>query len=254
MSGARVDVAFFAPPADLAAHVEVLWAGWWDLRGDTPHTSRLLPDPCVNIAFEGDESRVVGVWTRTWSRTLEGRGSVRAAKLAAGAVGAFLDADAADLANRLTPLADVAGPDAGAELRRRVLDPARAEAGCAAVARWLRSRRRDPLPDGVATAMEACRLAAGDPSLLTVEALARAVDMSPRALQRLFRRHVGGSPKWLIRRHRLQEAAARIERGEDGGLAGLAAELGYADQAHLTRDFTAAVGASPARFARDVHR
>lgn len=247
-----MNVAFYVPPADLAGHVEVLWAGWWDLPADAPHTSRLLADPCVNIAFEGDESRVVGVWTRTWTRTLEGRGFVRAAKLAAGAAGAFLDVDAGPLANRITPLADVA--DAGDALRRRVLGPDDPEAGCAALAAWLAARRRDPAPDGVATAMAAWRLAARAPSVRTVDALARAVGVSPRQLQRVFRRHVGGSPKWLIRRHRLQEAAARIERGEDAALADLAVELGYADQAHLTRDSTAAVGASPARFGRDVHR
>ncbi|MGH3223253.1 MAG: AraC family transcriptional regulator [Streptosporangiaceae bacterium] len=31
--------------------------------------------------------------------------------------------------------------------------------------------------------------------------------------------------------------------------AALAADLGYADQAHLTRDFTATIGVSPARYA-----
>lgn len=34
----------------------------------------------------------------------------------------------------------------------------------------------------------------------------------------------------------------------------LAAELGYADQAHLTRDFTAAVGMPPAAYARAATR
>lgn len=57
----------------------------------------------------------------------------------------------------------------------------------------------------------------------------------------------------MIRRHRLQEAALRIERGEDVSLARLAIELGYADQAHLSRDFKAAVGASPKAFALQVN-
>jgi AraC-like DNA-binding protein len=65
---------------------------------------------------------------------------------------------------------------------------------------------------------------------------------------------VGAPPKWLIRRVRLQEAALRIERGDGPSLAGLAAELGYADQAHLARDFKRAVGKSPGEFAKSVHR
>ncbi|MEV7008187.1 hypothetical protein [Streptosporangium sp. NPDC051022] len=46
----------------------------------------------------------------------------------------------------------------------------------------------------------------------------------------------------------MHEAAERVYRGLD--LATPAAELGYADQAHLTRDFTAAVGMFPAAYAR----
>jgi len=68
-------------------------------------------------------------------------------------------------------------------------------------------------------------------------------------LQRIFREHVGASPKWVIRVRRLQDAAMRIERREIG-LAALAAELGYTDQAHFARDFKAIVGKTPIEFAR----
>lgn len=44
-------------------------------------------------------------------------------------------------------------------------------------------------------------------------------------------------------------AAARADEGAGIDWAALAADLGYADQAHLTRDFTAAVGAPPGRYA-----
>jgi hypothetical protein len=61
--------------------------------------------------------------------------------------------------------------------------------------------------------------------------------MSPRSLQRLFRRYVGVSPKWVLRRYQLHEAAERIAEGRDGGAAATAPELGYFDQAHFVRDF-----------------
>ena len=62
----------------------------------------------------------------------------------------------------------------------------------------------------------------------------------------------GVGPKWVIRRYRLQEA---VEQAAAGPLnwAGLAADLGYSDQAHLVRDFTAVAGVSPAAYARSVH-
>ena len=60
-------------------------------------------------------------------------------------------------------------------------------------------------------------------------------------------RPVGASPKWVMRRARLQEAAMRAEHGGHVDWAALAADLDCADQAHLTCDFTATIGVPPAR-------
>src|SRR5690606_17252748 len=97
----------------------------------------------------------------------------------------------------------------------------------------------------VRLAIELAQRIANDPELTSVEVLARSAGLSRRALQRLFRDFLGASPKWVIRRNRLQEVAPRIERGQAPTLAALAAELGYTDQAHLARDFKSAVGKSP---------
>ena len=89
-----------------------------------------------------------------------------------------------------------------------------------------------------------------DPALFRVGDAAAMLNVSTRTLQRLFAEYVGASPKWVLRRARLQEAAARADQGADIDWARLADDLGYYDQAHLTRDFTAVVGTSPARYAR----
>lgn len=57
-----------------------------------------------------------------------------------------------------------------------------------------------------------------------------------------FAEHVGIGPKWVIRRYRLHEVTERMAAGADLDWAALAAELGYADQAHLARDFKALFG------------
>ena len=72
--------------------------------------------------------------------------------------------------------------------------------------------------------------------------------LSVRRLQRLFADYVGVSPKWVMRRARLHEAAERADSGEPVDWAALAVDLGYADQAHLTRDFTATIGVPPSRY------
>lgn len=53
---------------------------------------------------------------------------------------------------------------------------------------------------------------------------------------------------WLIQRRRLQEAAELL-RGRPAGLGEVSAALGYADQAHFTRDFARVTGTTPGRFA-----
>lgn len=103
----------------------------------------------------------------------------------------------------------------------------------------------DPAIDKAARLVEAIST---DPSVLRVSQLAAIADMSARQLQRMFAEYVGIGPKWVIRRARIQGAAARAAT-EPQEWSALAAELGYAGQAHFTRDFTASIGTSPAQYA-----
>jgi AraC-like DNA-binding protein len=117
----------------------------------------------------------------------------------------------------------------------------------AAAYRLLRGLRPDPDPVAAEMAALVDRIT-GDPGLRRVAGLAEAAGMPERRLQRLFADYVGVSPKWVMRRARLLEAARRADEGVAVDWAELALDLGYADQAHLTRDFTATLGASPARY------
>ena len=105
---------------------------------------------------------------------------------------------------------------------------------------------RDPLAEQAAALV--ARIT-DDPGLRRVDQLAASSGMTPRTLQRLFADYVGVSPKWVMRRARLHEAAERADSGEPVDWAALASDLGYADQAHLTRDFTVTIGVPPARYA-----
>ncbi len=248
-SGARVEARTFAPPEDLAGLVETLWIGAWDLRGQPDHETQLLADPSVNLVFEwtpGEpataQGRVVGVWTRLWTRTLSGLGRVRAAKLRPGAAGCVLDGAAARFTNALTPLPEP-------ELVAAVTAPDRDVDGLHALVRWLRDRRRaHPRGHRAVALVDYARTH----QITRVDTLAAHAGLTVRVrgLQRLFHTEVGASPKAVIRRYRLQELAVRVEAGEEGGLADLAFALGYADQAHMARDFRAATGRTLTSFAR----
>lgn len=56
----------------------------------------------------------------------------------------------------------------------------------------------------------------------------------------------------MIQRCRLQDVAARVAAADTIDWASLAEELGFADQAHLTRAFTATIGVPPAAYARQA--
>lgn len=247
-SGRRVQAARLTPPPDLAFAVEALWWGAWDLRGQPAHETHLLGDPCLHVVFEEGESRIVGVWTRLWTRVLEGQGAVRAVKLRAGAVRMLLpNAEAHAFTNRVVSLDRWFEGVQG--LTETILRPADPVDGLRHLADWLRRRvHRDA--EG-RLAVRVVRHIAEDEAL-RVEAVAEFAGLSVRSLQRLFRRHVGASPKSVIRRFRLQEVAARIERGEAPDLATLAWQLGYADQAHLARDFRSATGQTLRGFERTL--
>ena len=87
-----------------------------------------------------------------------------------------------------------------------------------------------------------------DRELVRVDQVAALGALGVRSLQRLFAGYVGVSPKAVLARYRLQDAAAAIDAGEVDDLAGLAASLGWFDQAHFSRDFRAVVGVTPSAY------
>lgn len=253
-SGARVHARSFLPSEDLRGFVSRYWTGSWDLRGQQPHVTEMLGDPCVHIVFErgpsGTSSRLVGVWTRLWRRKLEGLGSVRGIKMHPGALRVVLDTPVAQFNNRIVPLTDVF-PEA-ASLEPNVLGPDDDAAAFGVLEAWLRQRTARIADPQIQRAVSLVERVAACPEMTTAKQLSDDSGVPLRALQRLFRQYVGASPKWVIRRNRLQEVALRIEKGEAHNLASLAAELGYSDQAHLARDFKSVVGKTPSQFSNDV--
>lgn len=89
------------------------------------------------------------------------------------------------------------------------------------------------------------------PEVHRVSQLCAEFSLTERTLQRLTGRRIGLTPKWLIQRRRLHEVAGRLADPARPSLADLALDLGYADQAHLHRDFRAVTGLTPAQYAAE---
>jgi len=73
--------------------------------------------------------------------------------------------------------------------------------------------------------------------------------MSPFALVRAFRGATGLPPHAYLNQQRVRLARSLLDRGLPP--ARVAAEAGFADQAHLTRHFMRVVGVPPAAYQRE---
>jgi AraC-like DNA-binding protein len=231
------------PSPDLDPWVERHWMVEWDL--DEPYTQELLNHPTINVAVEPQTAGVYGIRTERDRKTIAGAGRVVGIKFRPGAFQPFYGRSVHQLTNRVLPLSAVFGRD-GDELAEAVR--AEPDAPFAVMEAFLRARLPAPDPS-LEVLADIVRTMLEDPAVVRVDQLAARHAMSPRTLQRIFRRYVGVSPKWVLRRYRLHEAAERIAEGRDGDWAATALELGYFDQAHFIRDFKALVGASPAQYA-----
>lgn len=85
-----------------------------------------------------------------------------------------------------------------------------------------------------------------------VETLARAVAYSPRQVQRTFERAVGVTPKRLAQLARFTRVRDALAQDPLRDLGDLAVAEGYADQAHLTREFRRFGAKTPRQFAAEI--
>lgn len=110
------------------------------------------------------------------------------------------------------------------------------------VATGERERTAKGPPGWLTLALEMIR--DSDIGSLSVSALAAAVGVHPVHLARVFRDWLGCTPGEFLRGRRLERAAALVGRSALA-LADIAAETGYADQAHMTHAFRSGLSLTP---------
>jgi AraC-like DNA-binding protein len=237
----------FDPGPRLAPYAALHWIVVWDLRGHEPHHQTTLPHPATHLVVEEGGAWLYGPLRERFERTLAGAGRAVGLRFRPGGLRPLLGAPVSSIRDRRLPASVLPGLDAAALTRAvEAADLDGAVAAMEAALEPLLPAEPDPeleLADRAVALLERRR------DLTRVSDLADRLALSVRTVQRLFADHVGLSPSWVIRRYRLHEAAAQATEGGDVDWARLAIELGYYDQAHLVRDFTATVGTAPARYA-----
>lgn len=235
-SGARL----FAPSRDHAPFIEHFWV---QQTCSTPVGSawRIIPDanPYLIFAVSREDSGVharcflTGPRSRFADVRMGNRILTCGARLRPGALPLLTHCPASDFTDRSVPVEDVFGAG-GKLLMQHLGGSGSAIPAIRIIADFLRDKwtGQDPI---------AC-LPLG--SHARVEDMAAQINLPVRTLRSRLMQYVGLSPKRVIRIERLQRALA-ISRGRSIAWAEIAASSGFADQAHMTREFRDLLGESP---------
>ncbi|MEV0978816.1 helix-turn-helix domain-containing protein [Streptomyces sp. NPDC049915] len=160
----------------------------------------------------------------------------------------LLGLPAGELAGTDVPAGDVLGAEV-AEVHERLRSAADWPARFAVVDGWLLrrlARHTAPAAEVAPEVVQAWQRLLADGGRVRIDALAAEVGWSDRHLRTRFRQEIGLTPKAAARVVRFDRARRRLAaRPHRPGLAGLAADLGYADQSHLDREFTALASCAP---------
>jgi AraC-like DNA-binding protein len=242
----------YHPSEDLAPFIEHYWFVRWDLGDGPPRDQDTLPHPCVHLAVEpGGISGVFGVVRGRFRKQIRGRGRVAAIRFRPGGFASFWSRPVRELTGRVLALDAVFGR-AGAAYEQAILAAPDDDRELVALAEDFLRSRAPRADEPLALITRVIELVTCDRAIARVADLAHAVGVSVRSLQRLFSDRVGVSPKWVICRARLQDAAARVLAGDDVDWSRLALDLGYFDQAHLIRAYRTIIGVSPTAHVRRV--
>ena len=240
----------FAPAPALADLVRRYWMPVWTLPSGEATVQRVLQYPVCQLVVAPSYAVLVGPARGLSTRELAGSGWALGAMLQPAAGSVLLGGPVSAVTDGARPLEDLTVVD-GAALAARVRsavgdapgDSARQQAGVRALEDALAVL--PPVDEEGLLVNAVVEHVENDPTVERVSQVCEKFALSERSLQRLTARRIGLSPKWLVQRRRLHEAAGLLSAEEPPDLAAVASRLGYADQAHFTRDFRTVTGLTP---------
>jgi AraC-like DNA-binding protein len=223
--------------------------------GGETYVRRVLPDACIDVVWDGDRLVVAGPDTGPVDVTRRPDGFFVGIRFRPGMGPAALGVPASDLLDLRVDASDVVGTERSDRLAARLsaeleaAPPARTPSSLRAVAASMEEALLEWLPAfaGPDPLVEAAVASLGSRTgIRPVAYLADRLGVSERHLHRRCRAAVGYGPKTLDRVLRFRRFLALAETRPHTGLARLAADAGYADQSHLSRESRRLAGTTPA--------
>jgi AraC-like DNA-binding protein len=248
------------PPA-LRRAVKAIWYA----RSEEPGASLdepIVPDGCVEVVFnlgdvfvraDGDmaglrqpRALLVGQMTGPTRVRPTGRVDLMGVRFWSARIAGVLRTPMRDLRDQLLPADGVLGRPARVLLAELGDSPERRARlkRLEAVLGPLIGRATRHAPDSVVDSLAVLDRARGT---VRIERLAGWAGVTRRHLERQYAEHVGLTPKEYARIVRVQHALRAFRTRRDSTGAEIAAICGFADQAHLIRDFLEIAGQTPSR-------
>lgn len=234
----------FKPASDLLPYVACTWVRVIRYESKMLLTA-IIPDGCADIMIYDDQApRVAGPDATTRWAALQDGLIITGIRLRPGAVRAVFGCSANLIANREVLLGDLV--PGTARLQQNLLSTGDLQSRHLLLSDWVRhaltrAQARDLAVIGVCQRM----MTGFD---LEMGALARQLGWSSRTMHRHFIDACGYGPKHFQRIMRVQSAIRSKHSSPGSGLATIAAMAGYADQAHMTRDFRSITGFTPSAY------
>jgi AraC-like DNA-binding protein len=252
------------PPAPaLAPYVATFWAVERTFRpADRPFA--ILPDSSIElVCFTGAQAWIddgtsrqslpscylVGLLDRPLTLRAEGTLRVAAARLFAWSLYPLLGADFTPRGVTLHGLDQRLSERTAAVVAQLEAGDLAAALACLEAVLLERAARLPRPPSQAWAAAQALVAAEGT---LGVAELSARQHHSVRQIERQVQAAVGRSPKALARLARFQQVRDRLYADPAQDLAALATDLGYSDQAHLSREFKAFSQRTPRQFSAEM--
>ena len=217
-----------APPPGLP-HIACGWIG-------DGSAASVMPDGCVDVVLHEGQLMVAGPATVAVEVPATPGQDSCGVRFRVAAAGASLGLPVDELRDVTVPLADLWGVGG-----RRLSDAVKGARGRATALDVLVRGLAEPRTPLDQAARRAVVLAVSRP----FHEVSRELGFSERQLRRRVERAVGYGPRTLGRVVRLQRFFRSCELDRSASLARLAAEAGYADQAHLARECRRLTGRTP---------
>jgi AraC-like DNA-binding protein len=243
----------YEPDPQFRELLQRFWIPVWSVPRGREAPQKVLQYPVSLLVISADYARFYGVASGLSTTTLAGDGWAVGLMCAPAAGFLLARTRMAAYTDRFVDVGDVLGP-AGARLTDRVRDVMSGEPASGAAHRAAMDAFGDvlrpylPVDDEGELVNRLVAYVESRSDVVRVAQVCAEFGLSERALQRLVSRRLGLTPKWLIQRRRLQEAAERL-RTRSTPLSEVAAVLGYADQPHFIRDFAKVTAMTPGEFA-----